>query len=145
MLSLCHPWKVCCAPGSHGTASCRGFCSVPTADIRYACGLPAANRALDACQNCLGLYIHELKRHDFLEINEWLPSQAIRSVIAAHTGVAPPPLALQPPAAAYGRLALSQHVTLLDALPVLAPGDGVPAEVPARMEAYGQLCAPDVG
>ena len=32
---------------------------------------------------------------------------------------------------------------MLDALPVLAPGDGIPAEVPARMEAYGQLCATD--
>ena len=51
----------------------------------------------------------------------------------------------QPPAAAYGRLTLSQHVALLDALPVLAPGDGIPAEVPARMEAYGQLCVPDQG
>ena len=59
-------------------------------------------------------------------------------MIAAHTGVAPPRLAPQPPAAAYGRLALSQNVGMLDALPVLAPGDGIPADVPARMEAYGQ-------
>ena len=68
-------------------------------------------------------------------------SQAIRSVIAAHTGVDPPALEPQPAAAAYGWLTLGQSVAILDALPVLAPGDGIPAEVPARMEAYGQLCA----
>ncbi|KAK9824996.1 hypothetical protein WJX81_007218 [Elliptochloris bilobata] len=65
--------------------------------------------------------------------------EAVRSVIAAHTGRTPPPLAPQPPAAAYGWLALSQRVALLDALHVLAPGDGIPADVPERMEAYSQL------
>ena len=64
--------------------------------------------------------------------------QAVRDVIMKHTGVVPPQLPPQPPSEKYGRLALKQRVALLDALPVLAPGDGILAEVPERMEAYGQ-------
>ena len=66
----------------------------------------------------------------------------MRAVIEAHTGTTPPPLPPQPPAAPYGRVALTQSVPLLGALHVLAPGDGAPARTPERMEAYGQRRAP---
>lgn len=65
-------------------------------------------------------------------------AQAVRRVIAAHTGRDPPPLPLAPRAAAHGRLELARGAALLDALPVLAPGGGIPAAVPGPMEAYGQ-------
>ena len=68
--------------------------------------------------------------------------QAVRDVITEHTGLVPPQLPPQLPSKAYGRLVLEQRVALLDALPALALGDGILAEVPERMEAYGQRRAP---
>ena len=64
---------------------------------------------------------------------------ALRGVIAGHTRAALPPPPTEPVLAAYGRIPLTQAAPLLDALPELAPGDGIPSDGgPRWMQAYGQ-------
>ncbi|BDA42797.1 beta-galactosidase [Coccomyxa sp. Obi] len=64
--------------------------------------------------------------------------QMIREAISNHTGNALPEEPPLPPAAAFGPVRLTERVSLMDSLPVLAPGDGIPAFKPAAMESYGQ-------
>ena len=65
----------------------------------------------------------------------------IREAISNHTGNALPELPAQPPARAYGSVALNESAAVMGALPALYPGDGIPAFKPATMESYGQQCA----
>ncbi|EIE24551.1 hypothetical protein COCSUDRAFT_46851 [Coccomyxa subellipsoidea C-169] len=62
----------------------------------------------------------------------------IREAIANHTGNALPEEPPLPPARAFGPVHLSERAALMESLPLLAPGDGIPAFKPAPMEAYGQ-------
>lgn len=66
----------------------------------------------------------------------------IRDAIANHTGNLLPEEPPLPPARAFGTVRLQQRAALMEALPLLAPGDGIPAFKPAPMEAYGQPCGP---
>ncbi len=65
----------------------------------------------------------------------------IREAISNHTGNALPEEPPLPPARAFGLVHLTAQVSLMDSLPDLAPGDGIPAFKPAAMEFYGQPCA----
>lgn len=70
-----------------------------------------------------------------------LSLQMIREAISNHTGNALPEEPPLPPARAFGPVRLTGRVSLMDSLPVLSPGDGIPAFKPAAMESYGQPCA----
>ena len=65
----------------------------------------------------------------------------IRDVISNHTGNLLPEEPPLPPARAFGPVLLKERLNLMDSLPVLAAGDGIPAFKPAAMESYGQPCA----
>ena len=64
----------------------------------------------------------------------------IREAISNHTGNALPEEPRPPPSRAFGPVHLAEKAALMKSLPVLAPGDGIPAFKPAPMEAYGQPC-----
>ena len=66
----------------------------------------------------------------------------IREAIANHTGNALPEEPPLPPARAFGPVHLTERAALMESLPLLAPGDGIPAFKPAPMESYGQPYAP---
>ncbi|KAK9809058.1 hypothetical protein WJX72_008691 [[Myrmecia] bisecta] len=65
--------------------------------------------------------------------------QILRDVIKKHTGVEPPAPLPPPPVHAYGKVDLSEAVSLLEALPQLYPGDGIITDKPDIMEEYGQM------
>lgn len=66
--------------------------------------------------------------------------QALRSLIAEHTGVEPPAPPPRPRVACLGRVDLKDSSLLLEALPELSSTEGIYADLPTTMEEYGQRC-----
>jgi hypothetical protein len=72
-----------------------------------------------------------------LDIGSFSCVQIIRGVIEEHTGRKLP---LQPPLpsiASYGTVQLTEHVSLIDSIPWLYPGDGIPVKEPDILEEFG--------
>lgn len=68
-----------------------------------------------------------------------VPLQALRDLIARHTGRELPPVPPRPAIANYGRVALGESLPLLEAArQMYGPLGGVRSQQPDIMEEYGQ-------
>ena len=68
-----------------------------------------------------------------------LSVQLILDLFTKHSGSEPIDFPEPLPLDGYGKVSLSESVALLDALPTLFSGDGIPAHKPDIMENYDQM------